>query len=267
MPSASSVAGLAVGDVAAVEADLAPTRTGSRPNERLEHGRLAGAVRADHGGDRAARGRRSVSAVQDRHACRSRRRRRRTRDGSVMASVSEIGFDHLSDSLRPRPACPRRAPCPSTSTTIRVHSAITKSMLCSMTTKVAPCSALIAFSRSRRLAEHGQVDAAGRLVEQHEARPGHERHRDVEQLLLAVATGRRPARRRDGRGGRSRSSGRPPPRGRRRAGRTGGASIVPWCSCPATIRLSRTVSCGKTCSSWNVRLDAEPVELAAGACR
>ena len=30
--------------------------------------------------------------------------------------------------------------------------------------------------------------------------------------------------------------------------------MEPWCSWPARIRFSRTVSCGKTCSSWNVRL-------------
>src|SRR5882724_12889455 len=35
--------------------------------------------------------------------------------------------------------------------------------------------------------EHGGIDAAGGLVEQHQPRPGHERHRDIEQLLLAVA--------------------------------------------------------------------------------
>src|SRR6185503_10594912 len=35
--------------------------------------------------------------------------------------------------------------------------------------------------------EHRRVDAAGGLVEQHQPRPGHERHRYVEQLLLAVA--------------------------------------------------------------------------------
>src|SRR5262245_12728328 len=35
--------------------------------------------------------------------------------------------------------------------------------------------------------EHGQVDTAGRLVEQRKARTRHERHRGVKQLLLSVA--------------------------------------------------------------------------------
>ena len=100
-----------------------------------------------------------------------------------------------------------------------------------------------------------EIDAAGRLVEQHEARPGHERHRGVEQLLLAVAQAAgllvgevlEPEE--------ARSSGRP------RADKPGVAraeqarrACVPWCSWPARIRFSRTVSCGKTCSSWKVRL-------------
>src|SRR5215213_7927668 len=38
--------------------------------------------------------------------------------------------------------------------------------------------------------EHGGIDAAGRLVEQHETRSGHERHRHVEQLLLPIAQAR-----------------------------------------------------------------------------
>src|SRR5262249_7505015 len=108
------------------------------------------------------------------------------------------------------------SPCammrPSASTRMRWHSAMTNSMLCSITTKVEPCSALIALSRSRRLAsmvrltppagssssarrgpaqEHrpgaGEFSAARRLVEQREAGTGHDRHRGVEQLLLAVA--------------------------------------------------------------------------------
>src|SRR2546423_1403564 len=29
--------------------------------------------------------------------------------------------------------------------------------------------------------------------------------------------------------------------------------MPPWCSWPASTRFSRTESCGKTCSSWNVR--------------
>ena len=42
-----------------------------------------------------------------------------------------------------------------------------------------------------QMPEHGQVDAAGRLVEQHQPRPGHERHGGVKQLLLPVAQGAR----------------------------------------------------------------------------
>jgi hypothetical protein len=55
-----------------------------------------------------------------------------------------------------------------------------------MTTKVAPCSAIDGAQALLQIAEHGQVDAAGRLVEQHEPRPGHEGHGGVEQLLLAI---------------------------------------------------------------------------------
>src|ERR1043165_6475643 len=50
--------------------------------------------------------------------------------------------------------------------------------------------ALLGVDRLQPLAqvgEHGRVDAAGGLVEQCKARAGHERHRHVEQLLLAVA--------------------------------------------------------------------------------
>src|SRR5262249_59765416 len=35
--------------------------------------------------------------------------------------------------------------------------------------------------------KHSQVDAAGWLIEQNETRTGHECHRGIEQLLLAVA--------------------------------------------------------------------------------
>jgi hypothetical protein len=37
-----------------------------------------------------------------------------------------------------------------------------------------------------QVGQHREVHAPGRLVEEHEARPGHERHRGVEQLLLAI---------------------------------------------------------------------------------
>ncbi len=76
---------------------------------------------------------------------------------------------------------------------------------------------------------------------------------DVEQLLLAVAQARRPSRRRAPRAGRTRSSGRPRRRGPASRRPTSRDHIEPWCSCPARIRFSRTVSCGKTCSSWKVR--------------
>ena len=143
---------------------------------------------------------------------------------------------------------------PSASTRMRVHSAMTNSMLCSMTTKVEPCSALIAFSRSRRLASMVRLTPPAGSSSSTRRGPGHERHRDVEQLLLAVARARPPARRRDGRAGRSRSCGRPRRRARHRAGRTGATASCPCAPGPARIRFSRTVSCGKTCSSWKVRL-------------
>ena len=82
----------------------------------------------------------------------------------------------------------------------------------------------------------------------------HERHRDVEQLLLAVGQAAGGLVREMRRAGRSRSSGRRPPSGRHRTGRTAASSCVPWCSWPARIRFSRTDSFGNTCSSWKVRL-------------
>ena len=58
-----------------------------------------------------------------------------------------------------------------------------------MTTKVALALGVEGLKPFAQNAEHGQVHAAGRLVEQNEPRPGHERHGGVEQLLLAVAQG------------------------------------------------------------------------------
>ena len=75
---------------------------------------------------------------------------------------------------------------PSASTRMREHSDITNSMLCSMTTNVAPVSLLIDCQALLEVGEHRQIDAAGRLVEEHEARTSHERHRAIEQLLLAI---------------------------------------------------------------------------------
>ena len=101
--------------------------------------------------------------------------------------MAEIGFDHGRVARALRAACPRRCTLPSASTMTREHSDITNSILCSITTKVARCSRLIACKPLLQIGEHGQVDAAGGLVEQHQPRPAHERHRGVEQLLLAVA--------------------------------------------------------------------------------
>src|SRR5215212_8468691 len=50
--------------------------------------------------------------------------------------------------------------------------------------------ALLAIDRFQpvtQVRQHREIDAARRLVEQHEPWPGHERHRGIEQLLLAVA--------------------------------------------------------------------------------
>ena len=135
-----------------------------------------------------------------------------------------------------------------------MHSDITNSMLCSITTKVAPCSALIACSRSLQIAEHGQVDAAGRLVEQHEARPGHEGHRGVEQLLLAVGqaagllVGEMPEPEEvDHLVGRR-------PEARHRAARTAATASCPDAPARPGSGSRAPISCGKTCSSWKVRL-------------
>ncbi len=75
---------------------------------------------------------------------------------------------------------------PSAITMTREHNDMTNSMLCSITTKVARCSRLIAARRSFELGEHGEVDAAGGFVEQDQPRPAHECHGGIEQLLLAV---------------------------------------------------------------------------------
>ena len=90
-----------------VEADRAGADR-QQAEDRLEHGRLAGAVRADHGGDGAAR-HVEGHAVEDGHlavagddACRAR--------GS--GSVSKIGLDDLRVRCGPPPGGPRRASCP-----------------------------------------------------------------------------------------------------------------------------------------------------------
>ena len=98
------VARLQVGDVGAVEARCGPDARRQHAEHGLEHGRLAGAVRADHGGDGAARDR-EARAVAGSSSCRSRRRRR----SSVrIASVAKIGLDHLRVAPHARRDRPRR---------------------------------------------------------------------------------------------------------------------------------------------------------------
>ena len=66
------------------------------------------------------------------------------------------------------------------------QSFITKSMLCSMTTKLPPWRLVELDQKLAQLVDEARVDACARLVEQHEPRRRHERHRDVDQLLLPV---------------------------------------------------------------------------------
>ncbi len=75
---------------------------------------------------------------------------------------------------------------PSASTRMRVHSDITNSMLCSMTTNVAPVSLLIACRRSFRLASIDRLTPPAGSSSSTRRGPGHERHGAIEQLLLAV---------------------------------------------------------------------------------
>ena len=97
--------------------------------------------------------------------------------------------------------------------------------------------------------------------------PGHERHRGVEQLLLAVAeaagllVGQVPE---PEEGDHAIGLGRVSPASR---GAEQAAKREPSCSCPARMRFSRTVSCGKHLQQLEGAADAEPVELARGACR
>ena len=88
---------------------------------------------------------------------------------------------------------PSASTLPSTMQITCGQSFMMKSMLCSMTTKLPPCVLLSSTSSSRSWSTRLGIDAGAGLVEQHEARRRHERHRDVDQLLLAVGQRCRPA--------------------------------------------------------------------------
>ena len=106
-----------------------------------------------------------------------------------------------------------------------------KSMLCSMTTKLPPCDLVELDQQLAQLVDEAGVDARARLVEQHEPRRRHERHRDVDQLLLAVGQACRPADARRASGGTARSSRRRAGRARRPAWRIRREASEPLNSC------------------------------------
>ena len=83
--------------------------------------------------------------------------------------MSEIGFDHGGVGANFVGSAHRQHLAFGHHHT-REHSDITNSILCSITTKVARFSRLMAASRSLRSASMVEVDAAGGLVEQHEPR-------------------------------------------------------------------------------------------------
>ena len=55
-----------------------------------------------------------------------------------------------------------------------------------MTTKLPPCVLFNWTEQIAQLVDEARIDAGAGLVEQHEPRRGHERHRDVDELLLTV---------------------------------------------------------------------------------
>ena len=55
-----------------------------------------------------------------------------------------------------------------------------------MTTKLPPCDLVELDQELAQLVDQARIDARAGLVEQHQPRRRHERHRDVDELLLAV---------------------------------------------------------------------------------
>ena len=104
-----------------------------------------------------------------------------------------------------------------------------------------------------QLVDEAGIDAGAGLVEQHEPRRSHERHRDVDELLLTI--GQRS-------GERVRDVLQPEeldhlvgvvPEAGIGLSPAAAEGSEPLNSCAATIRLSRTESLPKTCSVWKVR--------------
>ena len=151
----------------------------------------------------APRAHRKASCHAGSSSCRSRRR-------PCRASGSVSGQDtprSLWDRCRTSSGLPSAMRRPSASTTMREQSDITNSMLCSITTKVAPSrvDGVEPLAQVRRASSDSRRRPARRAAR---GAARHERHRGIEQLLLAVAQSPRPSRRQDERAGRIRSSGR-----------------------------------------------------------
>ena len=94
------------------------------------------------------------------------------------------------DRRRPRPAILRRSCAPSSMTTTRSDSCITRSSLCSISRMVMPVPL-----RPRMMLEHlgglGRVHAGGRLVEQQQAGSQRERARDLQAPAVGVGEAER----------------------------------------------------------------------------
>ena len=194
--------GFSAGDRPRRGARSRPSRGVQQAEDRLDQGRLAGAVGPDDvtispsrdvdrdavedvdlghvAGDdalgastasRCARspGRSAISSASGRPPAR-RRGRRRSRAWSRRTSSGS----------------PSAITRPSAITITRSEWFITTSMSCSMNRKVTPSSARSRCMWSSRRRAEGRVDARHRLVEQQEARLGHQRPRELEQLALAA---------------------------------------------------------------------------------
>ena len=178
-----------------VEADAAGGG-GDEAHDRLERGRLAGAVAA-HQAEHLAGGDGEREAAQDLDRRRSRRRGRRRR-----GSWAEVGGLHgrVGADRGGRAGGERRGR--SSSTVMRSARSMTTSMLCSIRSTVAVRGDL-ADERLEGV-DLAVGEALGRLVEDQELRAEREAHGDLEQALVAVGEGAGGLRRRGRRGRRGR---------------------------------------------------------------
>ena len=216
-----------------------------QPGDRLEQGRLAGAVRAEHHDDLARlhvevdAGQRRVLAVAGREAADLKHRRLPDRRARLRCrrARSRAGL--------------RRSCAPTFITTQRSHSERIASITCSTMTMVMPLSRSerISAMPSRKL---GRIEAGEPFVEQQQVRLERERARELEPLLVDVGELRRRRGRPCRRGRRARAA----PARRPRASRAGQRRARETRS-PA-ITFSSTVMDSSTRTSWNVRASAEP---------